>query len=372
MGQATSVSLDENLTADEKVTPSNNAAIKCKKEEKPTSVTDSEKSDEEEFFINSNNEGKVDSKDSGLKEKNENDEFETMEISQVTEEVEPIPLKPENISKGQLEQILLEKSITRKDIINTFRNHPNELDLYYKNDQDEESDLYQERLNACTNIALMILGLSSTLRDLRFKLVPAKVSEGKFWGAVFVLLGIDVSFKSSATESSNDNEQSDESSGMNNVIEEKSKNNDVSKESRQEEQLDHNKLRSSVSDMGTTDISSVEDLRSLLRKKDQEISRLRREVAEARANSKECRVIGTNTKLDPLKSHKGKWILSQDSTDFLNLDEEIKRNLRREKQKRLQEINGQMKFILDSDDIKDADGKWNCCNSPLYDGKGCI
>ena len=353
MGQSTSVSLDQELTTDnEKVIPStDNAVTKNTKEEKPVSVTDSEKSEEEEPFINPNTEGKVDSE---LIEENENN-LETI----------PLRLDPETISREQLEQILQEKSvITRKVILKTFRNHPSELDLYYQNE--EESEVYQDRVNAYTNIALMLLSLSPTLKDLRFKLVPAKVSEGKFWGAVFVFLGIDVSFKRS--ESSIENETSD---GMNhNVIEEEPKTSTSSK--RQEEQQvvvvpDQNNFSRSVSDMGGSTTSNMEDLRSLLRQKDQEIIRLRREVAEAQAK---CRgVIETK---DPLKSHKGKWILSQDSTDFLNLDDEIKCNLRREKQKRIKEINDQMKFILDSDDIQDSDGKWDCCNSPLYNGKGCI
>ena len=162
MGQSTSVSLDQELTTDnEKVIPStDNAVTKNTKEEKPVSVTDSEKSEEEEPFINPNTEGKVDSE---LIEENENN-LETI----------PLRLDPETISREQLEQILQEKSvITRKVILKTFRNHPSELDLYYQNE--EESEVYQDRVNAYTNIALMLLSLSPTLKDLRFKLVPAKV-----------------------------------------------------------------------------------------------------------------------------------------------------------------------------------------------------
>jgi hypothetical protein len=43
----------------------------------------------------------------------------------------------------------------------------------------------------------------------------------------------------------------------------------------------------------------------------------------------------------------------------------------KEKQKRLDEVRSQMKFILDTDDIKDSYGKWSCCGEEEYTAKGC-
>jgi hypothetical protein len=73
----------------------------------------------------------------------------------------------------------------------------------------------------------------------------------------------------------------------------------------------------------------------------------------------------------PLTQHKGTWEMHRDCRDFLDLDDHLKDNLRKEKQKRLEEVCSQMKFILDTDDIKDSYGKWSCCGEEEFTAKGC-
>jgi len=73
----------------------------------------------------------------------------------------------------------------------------------------------------------------------------------------------------------------------------------------------------------------------------------------------------------PLTRHKGTWEMHRDCRDFLDLDDHLKDNLRKEKQKRLGEVRSQMKFILDTDDIKDSYGKWSCCGEEEFTAKGC-
>ncbi len=75
--------------------------------------------------------------------------------------------------------------------------------------------------------------------------------------------------------------------------------------------------------------------------------------------------------LAPQTPHKGTWEMHRDCKDFLELDDHLKDNLRKEKQKRLDEVRSQMKFILDTDDIKDSYGKWSCCGEEEYTAKGC-
>ena len=60
--------------------------------------------------------------------------------------------------------------------------------------------------------------------------------------------------------------------------------------------------------------------------------------------------------------------MEKESIEFLSLDEEIKKKLRDGKQKRLQDVHEQMKFILDSDEIQDSRGKWDCCGCETYGG----
>jgi hypothetical protein len=64
--------------------------------------------------------------------------------------------------------------------------------------------------------------------------------------------------------------------------------------------------------------------------------------------------------------HVGEWTMDQDSIDFLQYPEELKQNLRDEKRKRLEEVRGQMRFILDTDNVEDSNGRWTCCQSQQY------
>mmetsp|Transcript_19782 Transcript_19782/g.25120 ORF Transcript_19782/g.25120 Transcript_19782/m.25120 type:complete len:187 (+) Transcript_19782:3-563(+) len=73
----------------------------------------------------------------------------------------------------------------------------------------------------------------------------------------------------------------------------------------------------------------------------------------------------------PSTSHKGTWKMDSDSIEFLQLDEILKENLRSEKKKRLMEVQTQMKFILDSDDVHDSFGEWDCCGQTDYYAHGC-
>ena len=69
----------------------------------------------------------------------------------------------------------------------------------------------------------------------------------------------------------------------------------------------------------------------------------------------------------PQRQHAGTWEMHQDCKEFMKLDDHLKDNLRAEKEKRLNEVKSQMKFILDTDDIKDSYGKWACCGKDQYD-----
>ena len=55
---------------------------------------------------------------------------------------------------------------------------------------------------------------------------------------------------------------------------------------------------------------------------------------------------------------------------IMKLDDHLNENLCVQ-QKRLNEVLSQMKFILDTDDIKDSYGKWTCCGLTEYDADGC-
>ena len=84
-----------------------------------------------------------------------------------------------------------------------------------------------------------------------------------------------------------------------------------------------------------------------------------------------CNSVLSSSSGTPNPKHIGEWEVHPDCAEFMKLDDHLKDNLRQEKQKRLNEVLSQMKFILDTDDIKDSYGKWTCCGLTEYDADGC-
>ena len=58
--------------------------------------------------------------------------------------------------------------------------------------------------------------------------------------------------------------------------------------------------------------------------------------------------------------------MDKESIDFIALDEEIESKMRDAKQKRLQDLQEQMKFIVGNDEVQYSRGKWDCCGSESY------
>jgi hypothetical protein len=207
----------------------------------------------------------------------------------------------------------LEGSFSEKD---TF--------VWYCNQQSSKtsSDLEETYME----IALYILSISPSVRSLRFKLVPGKLSEGKFWLILFdyICYGSESRFEKdpkSTIESSNYMKNDSLDGGME---------------------------------------ALVQRLKLKIKKQEEEIQKLRMTVDKLQANGNDGMTIGNG------KSHAGKWIMDKEAIEFLSLEEEIKQQLREGKKKRMYEMNEQMKFILDSDHIKDSRGKWDCCGKIIY------
>lgn len=64
--------------------------------------------------------------------------------------------------------------------------------------------------------------------------------------------------------------------------------------------------------------------------------------------------------------HKGPWKMDRDSQEFLKYPNDVKESLRQEKQRRIQQVQDELKFILDSDDPKHTHGRWECCGETKY------
>ena len=91
----------------------------------------------------------------------------------------------------------------------------------------------------------------------------------------------------------------------------------------------------------------------------------------AKANGENACPRCLDVTFNPKTTHKGQWIMHPDCLEFMKLDDHLKQNWRNEKEKRINEGLAQMKFILDTDEIKDSYGRWSCCGTEEYMAKGC-
>jgi len=266
---------------------------------------------------------------------------------------------------------------------------------------DEEFDL-DDRVP----VALAILRDFPHIKDVRFKLVPGRMTEERFWGALFGFLQETV-----AADRVVENIVGKISDDV--VIERKISQCSFSGEAAA-------KLLSEVNDDDNNNISSdnraqdtppfyleqfkaqeeyIHQLQRSLREANQKIRKLGLELHKERKkrhsegverenNIENGGTNNSNNKLQhrdsigscprcnslvspPKRLHKGEWILHEDCREFLKLDGHLKENLRKEKEKRINEVLSQMKFILDTDDLKDSYGKWSCCESEEYSAEGC-
>eukprot|EP00592_Proboscia_alata_P012641 CAMPEP_0194391076 /NCGR_PEP_ID=MMETSP0174-20130528/113626_1 /TAXON_ID=216777 /ORGANISM="Proboscia alata, Strain PI-D3" /LENGTH=335 /DNA_ID=CAMNT_0039185059 /DNA_START=82 /DNA_END=1086 /DNA_ORIENTATION=- len=176
--------------------------------------------------------------------------------------------------------------------------------------------------------ALLLLDISDELKRLRFKIVPSKMKESEFWAGIFSILKLKY-----ATEINK--------CGVDTII----------------KQCDGNN-----SDINKT-CHHDQKLQILLKEKDDLIIELKSRIEEMKKEHIKqqqqqtgSNVSATERTIDTI--HKGTWVISKDSADFLEMDDELKQNLRREKQKRLKDVLDEMKFILDSDKVCDTIGEW--------------
>lgn len=280
-----------------------------------------------------------------------------------------------------------------------------------------DDDLFD--LDEHVPMALAILRAHPHLKDIRFKLVPGRMTEEKYWAALFGIVhdgGIDMDDVVGKID--DDYETGDEVDDVGEIDQETTIYPPVAQSP--VEQLPGNTKKGKL---GRTPIAKLErafyeDNGTLesnadatntppfyleeIKAHQAHIARLQKSLREANhksrklalelhkehkkqhdegvrgEESKEKNHSGSimscprcNSSLTPKQPHTGDWEMHPDCKEFMKLDDHLKDNLRKEKEKRLNEVLSQMKFILDTDDIKDSYGKWNCCGKEEYDAEGC-
>jgi hypothetical protein len=198
-----------------------------------------------------------------------------------------------------------------------------------------------------TQLAVRVHSISTDLANLRFQMVPKKLKEPVFWEATFTLLNErlvehNVKYQLNGMENMETAQENGHAQHPNPTI--KTKN---------------TKKSSSAQSFPDDEVENGGTLQDQLAAKDFRIAALQRQVGELIDELERVEESVGST-------HKGPWIMDKDSKDFLQYPEEVKDNMRREKQKRMRQVLQDMKFILDSDDDKDSNGHWTCCGETEY------
>ena len=251
-------------------------------------------------------------------------------------------------------------------------------------------------------VALAILRDFPYIKDVRFKLVPGRMTEERFWGALFgylqetveadrvvenVVGKLDMEVAELKIEKISQNSYNDEeAAAAAKSLSDSDNNNDNSSDNSSQYvppfYLEEFKAQEEY----------IHQLQRSLREANQKIRKLGLELHKERKKRHSEGVeresntengmqhrdsIGSCPRCNSIISpptkrlHNGEWILHEDCREFLKLDDHLKENLRKEKEKRINDVLTQMKFILDTDDLKDSYGKWSCCEREEYSAEGC-
>ena len=286
-------------------------------------------------------------------------------------------------------------NITREDILHSAKNR-----IVEEEDESGKSILLLDQeifeLDDHVNMALTILQTAPHLKDIRFRLVSNKMKEEKFWAAMFGVLnyaGIDVD--NVAGKINDDYETGDDDFDDRYGREQSPPQSPPEQPTQKYDESNGYYYESSSVDATNTPQIYLEEfqkqkelihrLQKSLREANHKTRKLALELQKERNKSSDKAAINGNdggssssgrevhvdSSMNGLpaqkqKPHKGKWEMHPDCRDFLGLDEHLKVNLREGKQKRVEEVLSQMKFILDSDDVKDTYGEWSCCGEEKY------
>jgi hypothetical protein len=260
---------------------------------------------------------------------------------------------------------------------------------------DDDNDNDKEVLHTKMEVALFILKTSPEIKSLRFKLVPSKISECHFWSSVFFILEYftpnDLGMTETIIPSTKKKAISSSSTGSS-IITTISNSSGGGSGGKKGQDVTTAAVVSNVNAaiMNSKECNSNHRVYKIkIQQQNDELTSLRLQLTKAKkevlsfqqkqqkqqkqlvvddvtvtdTDTNEATTI-TNTSIN---LHAGKWSMSAESNEFISLDEEIKQKLRHGKQKRLHDVLEQMKFIMDSDDVKDSQGKWECCGQTVYD-----
>lgn len=249
---------------------------------------------------------------------------------------------------------------------------------------EDHNQSYEFDLIAFSATASALLKANDALSAWRYRLVPSKINEYTFWRHTFHQL--DTIINNDPNSYHIDDKQT--------TIEHGHEENDTYIEQSQDEDEalfttadltnqpntstdsdDHDASNQSDSHQSTqltseTNSERVIELEAQVRSLQNELATLRAQL-DVSTPSTCSRCIKSVDQMSLSTSfHSGVWQPDQGTLDFLSLDDELKANLRREKEKRLNAVNFEMRWICDTNDATSGSGAWSCCKKE-YRAEGC-
>jgi len=110
-------------------------------------------------------------------------------------------------------------------------------------------------------------------------------------------------------------------------------------------------------------------LQARLREREVELQRVQEELRKLREQPGKSAAAAAAAEVAPVAvRHKGKWVLDPVLQSFFQLEESVKAELRREKARRLLQVNTELQWIPVVDDPAQLKGTWSCCNQDVYNG----
>jgi len=269
---------------------------------------------------------------------------------QETSPTEIVAIDLKELSEDDLRHRVLDMNITREDILSINKMLKMDNSGHYARYREGGYfDIFngEDDVRERVSVAVLLLQISPQLRSLRFKMVPARLLERNFWIAAFCLLEEGRPSFKKVTAATVKYKAEEKSTGTS-VIELLC----LQEHNPQQENLEIIQLREKVA----------------LAQRALEKMKLEMVTLEKVDPKPTAGVASTSTK----KSHSGKWIIDKNSQEFISLDDDVKKQLRENKTKRMAEVMEQMKFILDTDDLSSSYGRWECCGKNVYQVDGCI
>jgi len=227
----------------------------------------------------------------------------------------------------------------------------------------KDSNYHMEDVSSKMPYAIQLLEKSEKLQNIRFKLVPQKMKEEQFWPLFFQEL-----------ENARKGERRERNfNNLHNIIEGEITN-------LQQQQADLESEKEEKEEKKEEDESEHLDLMkefpqllSQLKMARDEIQMLKQQLELAQQNHHAQHQGNGNgiPSLPAVARHQGVWEIDKRMQEFLNLDDSVKADLRKEKNKRMQQVVGELGWIADYDDITRLPGRWSCCGQTVYGIHNC-